>query len=131
MIFPYAINAQISARVTFPRKADTLQKLERSVIVWKTGGLGPVQPQGAESKVDSSPDSFRHKALIGVGLADPVTKRRRLNDAALDLTKGQAAEQHIVISKNQERKGFVALDLLLMAADASAERCSRQIVSRP
>src|SRR5271166_3585417 len=114
MIFPNAINAQISARVAFARKADALQKLERSSIVGKARGLGPMQPQGPERKVDSGADGFRHKALIGVGLADPVTKRRGLNDAALDLTKGQATKQQIVISKNQEREGFVAVDLLLM-----------------
>jgi hypothetical protein len=60
--------------------------------------------------------------LPGVWRADPISKRCRLHNTALDLPESQASRQHIIVTKDQERVGFIAGDFLMVSLNPATER---------
>jgi hypothetical protein len=85
-----------------------------------------MEPERGESVAGHCSDRDRHEALPGMWRADPISEHRRLHDAASDLPQTETTDKPmIVITKDQERVGFVVGDLLLIVAQSAPERGAR------
>src|SRR5579863_1546359 len=132
VVAPGAIDPQIGARKTLALKAVALEHPGRGDIVRNAGCFDAMQAQGREAEAHGCGDRAGHVAAARVRSANPIAERRRLRDAAPDPADRNAAEQDIrLLSENKERIGFVASNLIGLAAQAPAKSGAGQIIGRP
>ena len=122
MILPDPIDPQIGPRVAFPGESRSFKEFRRGFIMRQARGFDPVQTERGESVHGNCPDRGGHYALPGVWRAGPISKRCRLHNTALDLPESQASRQHIIVTKDQERVGFIAGDFLMVSLNPAPER---------
>ena len=87
---------------------------------------------GAERGGQKRPHGARHIAFAGVLGPHPIPNRAGLRDAAPDLAQRQPAQQNRIFRpENEQGIGLVALNLFIIAANATAKRQPVQIVGCP
>src|SRR5258708_2013993 len=132
MVLPDAVDAEIAPRQPLTGEAAFLQHPDRGRIGRNAGGLDAVQIELAKQRRQQHPQRPRHVAAMGMGLADPIADGTRLDDAAPDIGKRDAADHRAVgLAEDDEGIGAVGCDILGVAPQPPPEPGAGEIVGWP
>src|SRR3954471_639185 len=132
MILPAAVDAEILPGIAFALEAGLFQQLHGRRVGRNAGRFQPVQPNGVERERDQGANRCRHIALPGEWKPDPIAETAGLRDAAADISKGEAPDQHVVAAAEDEKWiRLIGAQILGIALEPASEGPAGEIVRWP